>query len=56
MLAAEEGHVDIAQLLLEAGADKDWPDLTGKTPLMFAARFCSSCTAIAGGRCSDKFE
>ena len=24
MLAAEEGHVEIARLLLEAGADKDW--------------------------------
>ena len=24
MLAAEEGHVEIARLLFEAGADKDW--------------------------------
>jgi len=34
--AAEEGHLKILKLLLNAGADKDFLDLNGRTPLMAA--------------------
>ena len=38
MLAAERGHVDVAQLLLEAGADKDLQDCKGNSALTLAAK------------------
>ncbi|CAE7946391.1 Kidins220 [Symbiodinium sp. KB8] len=37
-LAAMRGHVEVARLLLEAGADKDFMDRMGFTALMRAAR------------------
>ncbi|CAE7471533.1 unnamed protein product [Symbiodinium sp. CCMP2456] len=37
MIASEHGHMHIAQLLLEAGADTDLPDLAGGTALMRGA-------------------
>ena len=36
--AAETGHMEIAQLLLEAGANKDWQDCEGSTALILAAQ------------------
>ena len=38
MFAAQEGHVEVVRLLLEAGADKSWADSCGDTALMWAAR------------------
>ncbi|KAA8905689.1 hypothetical protein FN846DRAFT_950264 [Sphaerosporella brunnea] len=37
-LAALGGHVDVARLLLDAGAIIDWRTRQGRTPLYFAAR------------------
>eukprot|EP00439_Symbiodinium_sp_Y106_P059221 s2440_g8.t1 len=37
MHASENGHVDVVQLLLEAGAEKDLRDIDGRTALMAAA-------------------
>uniref|UniRef100_A0A915BBV4 NADH dehydrogenase subunit 1 n=2 Tax=Parascaris univalens TaxID=6257 RepID=A0A915BBV4_PARUN len=34
--AAYEGHVDVANLLIDAGASVDFPDLMGWSPLMWA--------------------
>ena len=54
MTASVVGHADVAQLLLEAGAQKDVRDNQGGTALMLAAQFRSrpSCAAIARGRLS----
>ena len=35
--AAETGHMEIARLLLEAGANKDWQDCEFSTALILAA-------------------
>ncbi|CAK9116812.1 unnamed protein product [Durusdinium trenchii] len=38
MLAAANGHVEVARLLLNAGADKDLQDKKGSTALILAAQ------------------
>ena len=35
--AAEEGHVEVVRMLLEAGADKDLEDIDSKTALIYAS-------------------
>ena len=37
MLAADNGHLEVARLLLEAGADKNCCDDDGMTALLLAA-------------------
>ena len=37
--AAQQGHMEVAKLLIEAGADVDKPDASGRTPRDGAARF-----------------
>ena len=44
MLAAEQDRVDVAQLLLEAGANKDRRSHANRTAMMYAAR--NGCTFV----------
>jgi ankyrin repeat protein len=37
-VAAKRGHSNVIQILCEAGANKDWPDLWGASPLLDACR------------------
>ena len=37
IIASKSGHLDVARLLVQAGADKDCADLSGRTALMFAS-------------------
>ena len=48
MWTAQEGHLDIAKLLLDAGADTSaTDDVSGPSPcLLPAARCCSCCPVL----------
>ena len=61
-LAAERGFIEIAQALLDAGADIEGDDRDGATPLYFAAyqgHFAMLCFLIACGanaQAQDRFK
>ena len=49
LFASDRGHVDVAQLLLEAGAEKDLQDTRGRTVLELAAkRYAPFSLALKG--------